>query len=477
MGKIAGAVGLGDVLGLGAADIAATDVGAFAAADAADLAAASAPELTAAAAPDLTAAAGLDAANATFGTFSPELFAANTAATEIAPAGFDLGAGAVTDLGALGPAADIGSFGPAIDTSAITGADMGGGLAGSTTGVGGDVFSGATAEAGPTAGESGTFGPSATAASGQGAGESVSGGIPATQDIVGQEFSQLPQGPMVSSGEGIVQSEPITPTAVQAQPTTLENAFPGSSQAITGGLPSNAISTQAMQNVGIVPTPENPFGGTPATLDISTLPSDTKVAAAFPQAAAPLAAPTEVGPGVVGPAAGPATATTAAPTATAATAATPAATTAAAPTAAGGGIDALTGLRAGTAGINAIAAGINLSNALNQPSYQAFLPSSYPGSPYLQGPNQPGYQGTGYGGRGGLAANRLTNDLVSGASPQQLAATGIISPQRATQLQQDYNGISAAYAKQLGVSPANLSTAVRQIIAARALGEAGLGGA
>jgi hypothetical protein len=151
-------------------------------------------------------------------------------------------------------------------------------------------------------------------------------------------------------------------------------------------------------------------------------------------------------------------------------------------TAAGGGISPLTALRAGTAGVNAITAGINLSNALNQPSYPALMPGAYPGgpaAPFNPGPIASGFAPgtfTGGGVAGGLAANRLSAGLLSGQSPQQLAQSGIISPARASNLQQTYSGISAQYARQLGVSPATLSPGVKRLIAAQVLADNGLGG-
>jgi hypothetical protein len=154
----------------------------------------------------------------------------------------------------------------------------------------------------------------------------------------------------------------------------------------------------------------------------------------------------------------------------------PAAATPATAATAASGVSPLTALRYGTAGVNAIAAGVNLSNALNQPSYPALQPAAYPGSiysPYYSS-MQPGVGGGGIA--GGTAAARLTNGLVSGQSPQQLAQSGIISPQRAATLQQTYNDIAQQYAQTLGVSPQSLSTGVQQMIAARALADMGLGG-
>jgi len=134
-------------------------------------------------------------------------------------------------------------------------------------------------------------------------------------------------------------------------------------------------------------------------------------------------------------------------------------------------------LRAGTLGVNAITAGINLSNALQQRSYPALQPAAYPGSiysPYYSS-SQPGAAGTG-GIAGGLAANRLANALVAGASPQQLEASGLIGQGRATRLQSTYSGIAAQYAKQLGVSEQSLSPGVKRMIAAQALADTNLGG-
>lgn len=148
-------------------------------------------------------------------------------------------------------------------------------------------------------------------------------------------------------------------------------------------------------------------------------------------------------------------------------------------TAAGGGIDPLTGLRMGAAGASIISSGINIANALNQPAYTALQPQYYPGSPFNPGPNAPGFPANnqvGGGIAGGLAASRLANGLLNGATPQQLAASGLISPQRATRLQGTYSGITQQYAQQLGVSPQSLSPGVKQMIAARALADTGLGG-
>jgi hypothetical protein len=153
----------------------------------------------------------------------------------------------------------------------------------------------------------------------------------------------------------------------------------------------------------------------------------------------------------------------------------------AAATTAGGGTSALNALRLGAAGLNVVTGGINLANALNQPSYPALMPGAYPGGPLAPQTTSPANQFapgtiTTGGVAGGLAANRLAIGLVSGASPQQLAQSGIISQQRATTLQNTYSGISQQYAAQLGISPQRLSPGVKQLIAAQALADAGLGG-
>ena len=457
---------------------------------------------------DLTSGAGLglDAANTTFGSFNPDLFATNMADVAAGGTGPDIGAG---------------SFGT-------------GTTAGASAGPAG-------APAGGVAGEA-PIGSEATATESTTPIVKADEGIVESEPIQGSRFSDtFNQFHTTDQGASLPtdMANRVGVTPVQTQTTTLEQAFPGASQSITGAPPAsfsdpllpnsapqpaniftatpqqlNASQLAQMQSVGIPNTYTGDFTGSlgnvppsdyavqQAYAPLTGTTSPTAVADGAPVSAdnplsgemiggrapapsfydvppaAPTYPPAEAAPT---PAATPATAAT--PPAATSTAATPA--TAAAP-AAGGGVDALTGLRYGAAGVSLAAAGLNLANALNQPSYPALQPIAYPGSAYTAatpwqptGPNQPGYQANpGSGGiRGGLAANRLTSGLVAGQTPQQLALSGIISPAKATQLQTDYNGITDAYAAQLGVDSRTLSPQVRQIIAAKALGQSGLGGA
>ena len=509
-----GAADIGVAAGAEAGLGAATDIfGAFSpevfAAESADVAAGGlGAETAAAAVPDLSATAGLDTLNATFGTFNPELFAANTAATEIAPTGFDLGAGAVSGGGTFGgglPAADSGFF-TGTSGELFSGAGMGPAGGGFTSGPVqpfGDAFSTTDAFGNPVS------------ASGQisdvgnfGGGVQAGGGAPAGggfQAPIGSEATATESTtPMVTSDTGIVQSEPIqggdsfasrfdasfqpdapgtTPTTQSPlatdfsanfnpsnveMPTLGQTAAPPIDQTLAtatatpeaGGLMNAPQINQIVQTGLSGESAFGPLGGPVSTTGEMFAPLDTTTtAAATPATALPTA--TTVGPGVTG--------------TPGVTAATPA--TATTPAAAGGGISPLTALRAGTLGVNAITAGINLNNALNQPSYPALQPTAYPGSiysPYYSS-SQPGAPGTG-GIAGGLAANRLTNALVSGATPQQLEASGLIGQGRATRLQSTYSGISAQYAKQLGVSEQSLSPGVKRMIAAQALADMNLGG-
>jgi hypothetical protein len=519
-----------DVAAAGAADVGAA--GAFGAADAADLAAASAV-------PDISAgvdagAAGLDAANATFGTFSPDLFAANTADVAAGGLGTDIGAaglGGVADTGALtGTSAD---FFAGTGGDLFSGAGLGPASSGFDTGFAqpfGDVFSstdalgnpvsasgqlsdvgsfgGGTqpaaipgAQAGGSIGE-GPIGSTATATESTAPMVSADTGVVDTGGPIQQDFSQFTttdQGASLPTD----MANRVGVTSVPTQSTTLEQAFPGASQSITGGDIGNVptsfsaptpapgeLSPNFLTDTGVQPTSlpnatlsesfDNQAFAAPtaggAQFFTGTAPGDVLPATGFDTSvsaggASPSIAAVSGAPAT--PFATAPTAVTAAPGVTAPAAATPAATTAAA----GGGISPLTALRAGTLGVNAITAGINLSNALNQPSYPALLPASYPGSVYspYYSSQQSGFAGTG-GIAGGLAGNRLTNGLLSGQSPQQLAQEGLISPARAMQLQSTYSGIAEQYARELGVSPATLSTGVKRMIAAQALADSGLGG-
>src|SRR5215475_5130137 len=494
-----GAIAAGAELG---ADVAApaafglADAGAVAGADAGLTAAALDPTLTATIGG--TAEAGLGAANAAFGTFDPALFAANSA--DVAAGGFG------TDLVAAG---DIAAGGAGEVGDATLG--LSGDLMAQATG-GPDVFGGLGGEFG---GSQGVFAdiPGATdvPAGATGSWMDFPGGVPA-QQISGtpQAFGAAGQdtGPMVSSeasGEGVDdpgQSMDQTfnqfgATSVPTQSTTLESAFPGATKGIVPDVPTSfsgpapSVDSAALQSGslfntgGVVPgtgveaAPGDFTAGiTPGATQTAFTPGgfDTGIATAnvTPSAQMIAGAPdvgavaggpspvlpgaTNVGPGTVGPAG-----------------ATPGAATTAA---AGGGVSPLTALRYGTAGLNLATAGINLTNALNQPSYSALMPGAYPGSPYA-GPIAPGFApGTFEGGgvAGGLAGNRLVNGLVSGQSPQQLAQQGIIPPARAAQLQSTYTGIEQQYAAQLGVSPQSLSPGVRRMIAAQALADQNLGG-
>lgn len=249
--------------------------------------------------------------------------------------------------------------------------------------------------------------------------------------------------------------------------------------------PATFAPTQSVQNT-LTGVPENittgadftgsqlnTMAGTPLT-DVGGTISPTGGVMPASEAFGPTAPATVAGTPAA-PAATPATATPAATPAGPAAPSAPATTTAA--TAGGGaGVNPLSALRGATTGLNALTAGVRLANALNQPSmaaqpFTALLPGAFPGSPFAP------VQNVGFGGiAGGLAANRLTNSLVAGATAQQLAASGIISLPRAQQLQADYNGIAAQYARQLGISPQRLSPQIKQMIAARALADQGLGG-
>lgn len=537
--------GLADTGAAAGAAFGAADLGAATAADvslgalgAADVGAATVPEFAAADA----GAAGLSAADATFGTFSPDLFAANTAdvaaggfGTDLGAAGLDAGS-AAANLGAADLSA--GGSGVLADTSGLssffggTGSDLFSGEGLGTSGFGdigststfqpfGDTFS-ADATAGAQGGGAGTFGggtagggaggtaPGSWADFAPGVGENTGGGIQgfgaATQDT----------GPIVSSNEGIVGSEGLQGGATGANQSMgdLLTGTPGYStqegfmqgtgsvgpadtigggssvdvSSLSGGSVANtpvnfADTTTIGQPLGTVGTMQQGQIGTMMDVGVPSSNVMTAQEAFAPStAAAPLPAATDVtaAPGSV-----PATAAntgvpavTGAPVTGSSVPATTAATTAA------GGTSALNALRMGAAGASILSSGINIANALNQPAYTALQPQYYPGSvaasyagPYSgQTPlGEGGMPGTG-GIAGGLAANRLTNGLVSGASPQQIAASGLISPQRATQLQADYTGITQAYARELGVSPQSLSPGIREMIAARALADNGLGG-
>lgn len=565
--------GLADTGAAAGAAFGAADLGAATAADvslgalgAADVGAATVPEFAAADA----GAAGLSAADATFGTFSPDLFAANSAdvaaggfGTDLGAAGLDAGS-AAANLGAADLSA--GGSGVLADTSGLssffggTGSDLFSGEGLGTSGFGdiggtstfqpfGDTFS-ADATAGAQGGGAGTFGggtagggaggaaPGSWADFAPGVGENTGGGIQgfgaATQD----------SGPIVSSNEGIVGSEGLQGGATGAnqsmgdlltgtpgystQEGFVQGAGPlGPSDTLGGGSNIADIGNLGTGNITNVATTtpasfSNPIAGDFSTLEAAganttATPYSPAALLGQPTTAPALPAATEVGPGVtaanptIAPLSGPFTdsgfgpvastpaaplgAPTTVPAAPGATAGLPADTVPAAgapatgssvpaTTAAGGGTSALNALRMGAAGASILSSGINIANALNQPSYSALQPIMYPGSPMASyaGPysgqtplGEGGMPGTG-GIAGGLAANRLTNGLVSGASPQQLAASGLISPQRATQLQADYTGITQAYARELGVSPQSLSPGIREMIAARALADNGLGG-
>jgi hypothetical protein len=538
---VAGAL-IGGVADAGAADAAVAvgaDVGAGAAVDAGAAAAdvgagfgAAGPALAETITPEVAggAATGLEAANAEFGTFSPDLFAANTA---------DVAAGGLgTDVGALG--ADVGSVAGA-DVGGVAGADAGGFFGGDLSGGVGDFgggFSSADIGGVDAAGNPIASGVQGTQGSWAGYAPGVGENVPGAQGF-GAATEQ--QTPLYSTDAGIVDPGPTlentmgTPSAVTPGGGGLQNAsiqaggvpdisgldtsypqgvinsdfsnFPNagtianppselgpqfanpSDLAMTGPTTPSQLAT--MQQVGVPATAAtDPFGTGPVAADTSTLPSETAVANAYPGAAPTLPSGQEVGPGVVGaPAQPPAAALPPGTTPGPGTVGTPPATTAATPAspaaaAAGGGTDALTALRMGAAGASIVSSGLNIANALNQPSYSALQPIYYPGStaattPFNPTPNAQGFpvDNTGGGGiAGGLAATRLTNGLLAGQSAQQLALAGLISPARATRLQSTYSGITDQYAQQLGVDPRTLSPGVKQMIAARALADSGLGG-
>src|SRR5215475_5614429 len=520
-------------VGLGAADatFGAFDAGLFAA-NTADVAAGGfGVDLASAAVPDL-AAGGLDAANATFGTFSPDLFAANSADVATGGFGVDLGAAGVpSDLAAGGSGVlggDIGTFGaPASGVLDTPTAEFFGGAPGETfTGEG--FGPGATDIAnnfgapfsqefgGPSSGFLGGEQPVGSFGTGESStiGQADIGEQPATFD---ERFDALktptPSSDSVVSDQGVVSSQDRFGDTFRQFSQTNEGANLPTPMAERGGLlapeaPSPTVTGGGLTGGGTFPTPQagilDPnflqsaqIQGLPTSMDtgafVPTDPSGAFVNAPPGQftpttefdptvsAGGPNPTIANVGGGVTptAPGATPG-APGATPTAPGATPTAPGATPAAPTTVAGaptgtGGLSPLTALRGATLGMNAITAGINLNNALNQPSYPALMPIAYPGSPFAPSFGNTVAPGSG-GIAGGLAGNRLVNGLVAGNSAQQLAESGIITPSRAAGLESTYQGITQQYAQQLGVSPQSLSPGVKRMIAARALGEMQLGG-
>ena len=564
------AAGAGAALGEAGPALGAADLG-VAGADAAAL---GATDLAAATVPDLAAGgADLGAADLSAGGLGTDIAASDLAAG---------GSGVLADTGATGA---LGDFGVTASGDLFSGAGMGPASDFGTSFGGGDVFSGDVGAGGGAGGDLGSFGGGTQAGAGaQGAGSwaGYAPGVGETPTGGPQAFGAAAQqdtGPIVSN-EGIVNTQGpnfdetfnqftttdqgaslptdmatrSTAIPVQAESTTLDQAFPGASQSITGGgsipptppsfspasvppIDSAALQPTSLFNTGgLVPNtgieaPPADFTGatTPgATTGLTPGGFDTGIATAnvapSPQMIA--GAPDFAAPGGVAPAT-PSGAITSSPLTPATTATTPAA-------AASGATDALTALRMGAAGASIVSSGLNIANALNQPSYSALQPTFYPGStvPQQPGPvvgqysgqtplsnsnvagggggfaqpsfvgdpfahpsfvgnpeaaaafsyfdNGPGGGGPGAPGSGGiaggLAASRLANGLVAGQSADQLAAEGIISPDRATRLEGTYQGITAQYAKELGVDPRTLSPGVQRMIAAQALADTGLGG-
>src|SRR5215475_3862137 len=466
-------------VGLGAADatFGAFDAGLFAA-NTADVAAGGfGVDLASAAVPDL-AAGGLDAANATFGTFSPDLFAANSADVATGGFGVDLGAAGVpSDLAAGGSGVlggDIGTFGaPASGVLDTPTAEF-------TVGAPGETFTGegfgpgATDIAnnfgapfsqefgGPSSGFLGGEQPVGSFGTGEAStiGQADIGEQPATFD---ERFDALktptPSSDSVVSDQGVVSSQDRFGDTFRQFSQTNEGANLPTPMAERGGLlapeaPSPTVTGGGLTGGGTFPTPQagilDPnflqsaqIQGLPTSMDtgafVPTDPSGAFVNAPPGQftpttefdptvsAGGPNPTIANVGGGVTptAPGATPG-APTAPPGATPAAPGAPAAPSTVAGAPGGtGGLSPLTALRGATLGMNAITAGINLNNALNQPSYPSLMPIAYPGSPFAPSFGNTVAPGSG-GIAGGLAGNRLINGLVAGNSPQQLAESGII---------------------------------------------------
>ena len=116
-----------------------------------------------------------------------------------------------------------------------------------------------------------------------------------------------------------------------------------------------------------------------------------------------------------------------------------------------------------------------MSQALNQ-GYQP-SPYRYPyRNPYLNpygNPNNPFASGT-----SGGNVRRLADMLAFGrGDPFRLANAGMITPEQANLLSRTYSGLVARYARQLGVSPQQLSPGIRELIANNAISSIGLEGA
>ena len=124
--------------------------------------------------------------------------------------------------------------------------------------------------------------------------------------------------------------------------------------------------------------------------------------------------------------------------------------------------------------LNTVARGMGqMLNQGYQPSPYRYPPWRNPYYNPYGNPNNPFATGT-----SGGNVWRLADMLAFGrGDPFRLANAGMITPEQARLLSRTYGGLVARYAKQLGVSPQQLSPGIRELIANSAINSIGLEGA